>query len=328
VADAAPGLVRVDAHSGFAAPALVAGRRLLVQKAKAQGVAALALHRSRHFHALWWEVEALADEVRSCAARAFKTEKRCSCEATVFFTSRVSLCQQGLVVLAMANSAAFVALPGGGARPVFGTNPLAFGCPRGDGRPPLVFDQACALMARGEIQLLQRAGLPLPPGAAVDAAGLPTTDAAAGLAGAQLPFGGHKGANLALMVELLAAACTGSPFAAEASAESHPGPEAQGAPARPLGGFPTVNGELVLALDPEQLSQFGGASPGGFRACVEEFLLALLSGSAGPQGSAPRLPSDRRYAQRQATMARAGAIEVDSALFDAAVAFGNNTSVQ
>lgn len=234
---------------------------------------------------------------------------------------------QGLVVLAVANSAAFVALPGGGARPVLGTNPHAFGCPRGAGRPPLVFDQACALMARGEIQLLQRAGLPLPPGAAVDAAGRPTLDAGAGLAGAQLPFGGHKGANLALMVELLAAACTASPFSTEASAENRPGPEAHGAPARPLGGFPTANGELVIALDPKQLSHFSGESQGGFRARVEGFLLALASDSAGPQGSAPRLPSDRRYAQRQATMARAGAIEVDSALFDAAVAFGKNAPV-
>ena len=65
VADVSPSLVRVDAHAGFAAPALAAGRDLLVHKAKAQGVAALALHRCRHFHALWWEVEALANEVCS-----------------------------------------------------------------------------------------------------------------------------------------------------------------------------------------------------------------------------------------------------------------------
>lgn len=76
MADAAPGLVRVDARSGFAAPALAAGRRVLVQKAQAQGIAALALHRARHFHALWWEVEALADEVKKkCAARAHLKKK-------------------------------------------------------------------------------------------------------------------------------------------------------------------------------------------------------------------------------------------------------------
>jgi (2R)-3-sulfolactate dehydrogenase (NADP+) len=39
---------------------------------------------------------------------------------------------------------------------------------------------------------------------AVDRAGKPTTSAAAGLDGALLPFGGYKGGNVALLVELLA----------------------------------------------------------------------------------------------------------------------------
>jgi len=229
---------------------------------------------------------------------------------------------QGLVALAMANSAAFVALPGGGAKPVLGTNPFAFGCPRGVGQPPFVFDQACSMLARGELQLLHRAGLPLPPGAAVDASGQPTLDTAAGIPGAQLPFGGHKGMNLALMVELMAAACTGSPFATEVSLNSQAEAGAQTPPPRPAGDFPTVNGELILALDPEQFSKFGNEFPGGFRARVESFLTGLVSDSIGLQGNALRLPSDRRYAQRRKTMARNGAIEVDSALFDAAVAFG------
>jgi len=223
----------------------------------------------------------------------------------------------------MANSAAFVAMPGGGAKPVLGTNPFAFGCPRGVGQPPFVFDQACSMLARGELQLLQKAGLPIPPGAAVDASGQPTLDATEGLAGAQLPFGGHKGMNLALMVELMAAACTGSPFATEVSLDSHMRTTgAQSPPPRPAGEFPTVNGELILALDPEQFSQFGIGFPGGFRARVEDFVSGLVSGGADRQGNAPRLPSERRYAQRQKTMALDGAIEVDAALFDAALAFG------
>ena len=62
VRDTAPGLVSVDARGGFAAPALEAGKALLVAKARSQGVAALEIHRTRHFSALWWEVEALASE--------------------------------------------------------------------------------------------------------------------------------------------------------------------------------------------------------------------------------------------------------------------------
>ena len=62
VHDLAPGVVRVDAAGGFAPPAIIAGRPLLVAKARANGVAALAIHNSLHFAALWWEVEALANE--------------------------------------------------------------------------------------------------------------------------------------------------------------------------------------------------------------------------------------------------------------------------
>jgi (2R)-3-sulfolactate dehydrogenase (NADP+) len=45
---------------------------------------------------------------------------------------------------------------------------------------------------------------------------LPTTDARAALDGMMLPFGGAKGAMLALVVELLAAALTGANFGYEA----------------------------------------------------------------------------------------------------------------
>jgi L-2-hydroxycarboxylate dehydrogenase (NAD+) len=55
----------------------------------------------------------------------------------------------------------------------------------------------------GEVQLFARLGAPLPEGTAVDADGNPTTDAAQALDGAVLPFGGHKGFGLSLMVQAL-----------------------------------------------------------------------------------------------------------------------------
>ena len=61
-----------------------------------------------------------------------------------------------------------------------------------------------------------RDGKPLPEGAALGPDGSPTTDPQTALEGAQLTFGGHKGTAIALMVELLAAALTGSPFGYEA----------------------------------------------------------------------------------------------------------------
>ena len=52
---------------------------------------------------------------------------------------------------------------------------------------------------------------------ALDAAGQPTNDPGAALEGTMLPIGGAKGAALALMVEILAAALTGANFAYQAS---------------------------------------------------------------------------------------------------------------
>jgi (2R)-3-sulfolactate dehydrogenase (NADP+) len=52
-------------------------------------------------------------------------------------------------------------------------------------------------------------GTPLPEGWAVDADGRPTTNPDAALSGALLPFGGYKGANVALFVELLSSMAGG-----------------------------------------------------------------------------------------------------------------------
>jgi delta1-piperideine-2-carboxylate reductase len=283
VEDAAPGVVTVDARGGFAVPAFAQGRALLVAKARQQGVAALSVARSRHFSALWWEVEGLATD--------------------------------GLVAAAFVNTAAFVAHAPGGRERVYGTNPLAFGCPRGGGRAPLVFDQASAAMARGEVQLLLRAGLPLPPGVAVDSQGGPTTDPAAALAGAQLPAAAHKGSNLALMVELLAAGLSGSPYAGAATTALAV-LNAAGAPPLPPGGTPTEHGELVLVLDPSRFGSLaggggegGGEGNAGFAGRVEALLAAVLG-----SGDGVRLPGERRLEQRARTAARGGFVDVPADL--------------
>lgn len=166
----APGLVRVDAKGGYAQLAFALGKEPLAAKAKANGIAALAINNCVHFAALWPEVEALAED--------------------------------GLVAFAFTPSHAWVA-PAGGTAPIFGTNPIAFGWPR-PGRHPYVFDFATSAVARGEIELHRRAGKPIPLGWGIDAAGQPTTDAEAALGGAMLTFGGHKGSALATMVELIA----------------------------------------------------------------------------------------------------------------------------
>ncbi|WP_028226675.1 Ldh family oxidoreductase [Paraburkholderia ferrariae] len=182
--DIAPGLLAVDANHGFSLLAFETGLPRLADKARSQGIAAMAINRCFHFSALWPEVEAIA--------------------------------ALGLVGLAMNPSHSWVA-PEGGKRPVFGTNPIAFAWPR-PGSNPFVFDFATSAIARGDIELHAREGKPIPEHWAFDSDGMPTTDARAALDGAMRTFGGHKGSALAAMVELLAGALIGDLISMESQA--------------------------------------------------------------------------------------------------------------
>lgn len=59
-------------------------------------------------------------------------------------------------------------------------------------------------------------GSDIPEGWAVDQEGNGTRNALAALGGALLPFGGHRGANLMLMVEVRAAGLTGANWSLDA----------------------------------------------------------------------------------------------------------------
>jgi LDH2 family malate/lactate/ureidoglycolate dehydrogenase len=91
--------------------------------------------------------------------------------------------------------------PLGGTRPIFGTNPIAFGLPSADG--PVVFDMGTSAFMMTEVMLRERLGESLPPGVALDGDGRPTTDARAAREGALLPFGGHKGFGLGFIMQAL-----------------------------------------------------------------------------------------------------------------------------
>jgi delta1-piperideine-2-carboxylate reductase len=257
VIDSQPGLLAVDACNGFAQVALAASREKFIAKTRAAGIAGLAIRNSHHFASLYPDVECLAEE--------------------------------GLVALAFLNSRSRL-VPSGGTSKLFGSNPMAFACPRAGG-PPLVFDQASSVMAQGEILLAAQHGRALPEGVGVDATGQATTDPRAVLdGGALLPFGGYKGSSIALMIELLAAAVTGGEFGFEDASVAFPGAQSSRA------------GQLIVAIDPEMSA---GAH---FRGRVEG-LLTRVTGN----GSA-RLPGERRRAAREEAM-RNG-IAVDQASLD------------
>ncbi|QTF94509.1 MAG: Ldh family oxidoreductase [Halomonas sp. BM-2019] len=124
-----------------------------------------------------------------------------------YYVRRLAL--EGLVAFAVSNSpAAVAAAPGGGK--VFGTNPLAFAAPLADPEAPLVIDQAISATAFVNLRGAAERGEPIPEGWAIDETGQATTDSVAALRGALLAFGGAKGANIALMIECLAAGLSGA----------------------------------------------------------------------------------------------------------------------
>lgn len=158
---------------------------------------------------------------------------------------------EGLVALVCANSPALMSVYSASA-PVTGTNPLAFALPHESG--PRSFDQASSATAWVSVRRAADVGEAIPEGWAVDSEGGPTTDPAAALDGALLPFGGAKGSNIAMMIEMLAV-LSGASFSEE-SAPFDSGSE------------PPRLGLFALALDP-------AAFDGGYAERVERHLRTL-----------------------------------------------------
>ena len=131
--------------------------------------------------------------------------------------------------------------PWGGNRGLFGTNPIGFAAPR-ENDAPLIIDMSLSKVARGKINVAAQADDPIPLGWAFDADGNETTDAKAAMAGTMAPMGDAKGAQLVLMVEILAAALSASCFGFEASSYF----EAEGEPPRA--------GQFMLAINPGPFS--------------------------------------------------------------------------
>jgi (2R)-3-sulfolactate dehydrogenase (NADP+) len=247
----AGGALRVDGGCGFAYPAIDAALAALAPLAREQGIAVAAIHRSHHFGQAGAHAERLA--------------------------------RLGLVALVLGNSPKAMAF-WGGRQARLGTNPLAFAAPLPGGADPLVIDLALAVAARGRIVAAEKAGQAIPADWAVDADGRPTTDPKAALAGTLLPIGGAKGGALALMVEILAAAVTGSAYGWEASSFFDDR------------GDPPNMGHVLVAIDAARLSA------GAYEARMATLLEAI---AAEPDA---RLPGTRRLASRARAAAQGVAI--------------------
>jgi (2R)-3-sulfolactate dehydrogenase (NADP+) len=238
----APAALRVDARSGFAYPALNLAVEALAELTSETGIAAATITNSHHSGVAGHHVEPLA--------------------------------RRGLIGLSFGNGPQGIA-PWGGNRGLFGTNPIACAAHRRRAEP-LVIDMSMSKVARGKINVAAQKGEAIPEGWAVDADGNPTTDPKAAMAGTMLPMGDAKGAQLVLMVEILAAALSASQFGYEASSFF----TGEGDP-------PHV-GQFLIAIDPEPFSRKD------FARRMEHLMRAILDQPS------TRLPGTRRYELRAA----------------------------
>ena len=164
---------------------------------------------------------------------------------------------------------------------------MSFAWPR-PGKNPIVFDMATSSMAKGEIQIAARDGHSVPLGTGLSSSGELTTDASEIDKGVLLPFGGHKGSVIALMIELLSGPLVGETFSYE-SKERDNGD-----------GGPVQGGQFILALSPEICSGKDTSEQ------TENFLKKYneIDGA--------RLPGARRHKNRQ----NLGPRQVNTELFN------------
>lgn len=159
--------------------------------------------------------------------------------------------------------------PAGSYEARLGTNPLAFGFPSDD--DPVIWDAGTSAVMHGELLLRRRLGEQLAPDLAYDPEGAPTRDPEAALAGAIRAWGGHKGAGLSIVVQLLGA-LAGAPVMPETLRDM---------------------GFLLIAVDPELL-----VPAERFRHDVSALRTAIRAAAPIDPHNPPRMPFDRSLRER------------------------------
>ncbi|MBK8071373.1 MAG: malate/lactate/ureidoglycolate dehydrogenase [Ramlibacter sp.] len=195
---------------------------------------------------------------------------------------------QGLVAIHFVNVLSRpVVAPHGGADGRFGTNPCCIGVPLA-GQAPFVLDFATSRVAQGKMRVAHNEGRKVESGYLIDAQGRPTNDPGvvvvpqpgadgAGLFGALLTFGEHKGYGLAVACELLGGALTGG-----------------GTWHRPADSARTVlNGMLTILIDPAQLG-----TQAAFDAEARAFVDWIRQSPPAPGGDGVHLAGEPERATR------------------------------
>src|SRR6478735_3448152 len=179
VLDDSGSTVWLDAGLGVGQIAGLRAADLVVERARAHGVASVSVREATHLGAIG------------------------------VYTRRIA--EQGIVCLCVQNGPTVVP-PYGGVTPMFSTNPISYAIPTGR-HPTIVYDIATTAVAGNRLLLAKRRGdVTFPEGWACDEQGRPTTDTQAASVWNLQWFGGHKGYGLGLLVEILAGVLAGSSY--------------------------------------------------------------------------------------------------------------------
>lgn len=234
----------LDADAALGQVAMQAAVNRVIAVGRVQGIAAVAVHNSSHY-----------------GAGAFWSDQLSEAGFLSFLTS----------------STGPVVAPHGGTSKVLGTNPLTLGIPSAsDG--PLTADLATSNGAYGKVIAAKNEGTQLPEGWAVDADGNATTDPVEAEKGSMIPFGGHKGSAVAVLLEAFAASLTDATFAFETI-------DIWSNPASRMN-----NGHLLIGLDADAFT--GGAHTASRVATLQDRVRS--SGPGGMPIDAPGDPERRR----------------------------------
>jgi LDH2 family malate/lactate/ureidoglycolate dehydrogenase len=253
IEDERPAALRINGNRSLGPPAVLLGLQEATRRARQQGTCSVAAYNHSYIAYLGRYVE------------------RCL--------------EEDCVALLMSHALTVVHPHGGTAR-LLGTNPMAVAIPTlGD---PLLIDFSTSATSAGKLQAAERAGRTVPAEWAIDQAGVPTTDPAAGLRGALSPMAGAKGYGLGLLVEALAhlLARTGdSPMGHER-------------------GVPSWWSSFAFVV-------WIGAymDPGEFRARVSEYLARIKASPVAPGFAEILYPGERAYRVRRERLASGIPIE-------------------
>ncbi len=120
------------------------------------------------------------------------------------------LARKGLFTTIMTTGGGGVA-PFGGRRSILGTNPMAWGIPRGPEERPIVADFSTSVLPEGKLAVFLSKGEALREGALLNKDGNPSTNPGDFYeGGVLLPFGEHKGYALSLATQIAGAMLTGN----------------------------------------------------------------------------------------------------------------------